>query len=782
MWGFGSDPTADRPHNSAITVCYELTEEVGTDLAKSQGNAVHPSRPFGDNTMTSYSGKNIKQSLKQGLFLFGVMAIAMGPGDNNDCGGGDEPDGTCEEVSDCEGLEPNIDCVGDWTCGAEGQCLFQCGSDPCADVLCEEGNQCIDGQCMPVIDPCATVDCAPGFTCSNGECQPDAQQCMGDGECGPGMHCSTSDGDCFGFDPGDCTGDEPCGVPAVCMGQCVPNTSECDNDAQCGAGEYCSFDNCFPGPGGFHDGDAPAAELYCPGVCEPVEEPTCDSDNECGPGQFCNFQAGPCWGSPTEPTDPDGNDAAFPADEYCPGICEDLPGGCSSDADCGEDQYCGCAGFANGLIACEPQCLPKNEGCIFDTECPGGHICEGGECLLVAQPCSYDGQCGDNEYCEFTECFGAAEPDCDPDQHPNCMIPPECTGFCAPNVQPNHCTSNADCGGDYVCEIQECWAEPMCDSEHGDCAIPNPEPCYGQCVPPTTSCWQDSDCGSHQVCQPSDCTMPTFPCEPGSDDCNGNDVGCPGVCVVAPPSGCTSDDQCGDGQHCLQPDCAVPFYCDADDADCIMPACEGICVDNEPGVCHYDGQLYPPGASFPADDGCNTCFCSDDGFVGCTEMACPPNGECNTNSDCGPNQECVATPCYCNPNDADCDLDSCPNFCVDVPGGGCGDDDSICADGYHCEETCFEACPGCMPGAPCPPCTQTCESQCVPDAPEPTECVVTGCSAHICAPEPMASTCEWADYYQCYQLAECGSDAAGQCGWQPNAAFVACMEQYGGPF
>jgi hypothetical protein len=37
--------------------------------------------------------------------------------------------------------------------------------------------------------------------------------------------------------------------------------------------------------------------------------------------------------------------------------------------------------------------------------------------------------------------------------------------------------------------------------------------------------------------------------------------------------------------------------------------------------CEYNGEVYADGTSFPADDGCNTCSCSD-GMVLCTQMAC----------------------------------------------------------------------------------------------------------------------------------------------------------------
>ena len=46
------------------------------------------------------------------------------------------------------------------------------------------------------------------------------------------------------------------------------------------------------------------------------------------------------------------------------------------------------------------------------------------------------------------------------------------------------------------------------------------------------------------------------------------------------------------------------------------------CWEIEVDVCTYDGKTYIAGAQFSDVDGCNSCFCSDDGGVGCTEMAC----------------------------------------------------------------------------------------------------------------------------------------------------------------
>ena len=82
------------------------------------------------------------------------------------------------------------------------------------------------------------------------------------------------------------------------------------------------------------------------------------------------------------------------------------------------------------------------------------------------------------------------------------------------------------------------------------------------------------------------------------------------------------------------------------------------------------------GDSFPADDGCNTCFCGKDGMVGCTEKACfqpppdpkplPPLGRsCLSNDDCG---EVLV----CSTSYGDCDSPCAPwEDCIEVCEGVC---------------------------------------------------------------------------------------------------------------
>lgn len=56
-------------------------------------------------------------------------------------------------------------------------------------------------------------------------------------------------------------------------------------------------------------------------------------------------------------------------------------------------------------------------------------------------------------------------------------------------------------------------------------------------------------------------------------------------------------------------------------------------------------------------------------------------------------------------------------------------------------------------------------------------CIVTGCSSHVCAPEPVMTTCEYAPSYACYRTARCERQADGQCGWTMTPELQRCLSQ-----
>ena len=129
-----------------------------------------------------------------------------------------------------------------------------------------------------------------------------------------------------------------------------------------------------------------------------------------------------------------------------------------------------------------------------------------------------------------------------------------------------------------------------------------------------------------------------------------------------------------------------------------------------------DPDQCQPGAVRPADDGCNSCVCEDDGSWSCTERGCPPG--------CGPDQVFVGGACLegCY-SDQDCgEGQSCTadDQCLQPPGDRDGADLAVCY-GY-CEPVEVEC-----PAIGCPPIE--CEFGTILDA--------HGCDTCQCAPPPM---------------------------------------------
>lgn len=54
-------------------------------------------------------------------------------------------------------------------------------------------------------------------------------------------------------------------------------------------------------------------------------------------------------------------------------------------------------------------------------------------------------------------------------------------------------------------------------------------------------------------------------------------------------------------------------------------------------------------------------------------------------------------------------------------------------------------------------------------------CVVSGCSSHICAEEKMITTCEFRPEYACYRKAQCARQTDGRCGWTRTAQLNRCL-------
>ncbi|MEZ4268929.1 MAG: Dickkopf N-terminal cysteine-rich domain-containing protein [Myxococcota bacterium] len=725
--------------------------------------------------------------------------------------------GTCEEIV------PSKVCYGDQDCGAGTHCSVS------------------DGVCMP------PPGCKPGMACPavcTGYCVEDGPTgCSDDSDCGKGEYCGCS------WDFAGAPDADPAGAAPPCFLQCLPIEEppvSCNDDSDCGKGEYCgcSWDfagapeapgdaafPCFlqcmpieePPPTCTSDADCgkgeycgcgpmpftPNALIACNLQCLPIEEPPvdCQTDSQCGPGQICQVACPDCF-CPFEGDPADPNFAPFPCDcGPCVGTCVDAPPEpCSTDADCGKGEYCGCGPFpagtpATALIACWQQCLPIEEPpveCSDDSECGPGQQCllacpscncpvdptdpnadplpcDCGPCFgycedLPPQPCTSDNDCGKGEICGCGP-WGGADP----------AGKIACFPQCIPDPAPTSCWQDSDCANGQVCNtIDYCNAPPGCGPDDACDAV-----CYGQCVDPAPAfCQSDADCKKGYACE---CGPIVF--SPTAL------IACLPQCVpVEPVTGqCLSDQECGPNAHCNTTDyCLTPPWCTAG-----MPCpavCYGLC-EAGPGEGTCSTTMPCPAGQQCDIEVCEGCACVPGEDCSCTDtMQCygtcsdaGPAYDCGADSDCKPGYYCavqVCSGCACPAGEPDCDCaiePSCKGYCkVATPQPTYCWDAMDCPAGQVCQLDAAQkpAAIPCTPedcGDPLPPPPA---GICV-DAPK-GECQATGCSGQICASEPMASTCEWQPWYACYKLAKCGAFGAdGACSWSENPEFIACMKDFG---
>lgn len=161
----------------------------------------------------------------------------------------------------------------------------------------------------------------------------------------------------------------------------------------------------------------------------------------------------------------------------------------------------------------------------------------------------------------------------------------------------------------------------------------------------------------------------------GGIDCSNVGCGAPPLCDVGctAPCGCCP---CGDGQH--QSVGGIDYVCAG---GCYAPVAQPIDAGPAP-ACSYGGRAYHVGDSFRAGDGCNTCFCSSAGTVGCTALACvcDPANETHQRSYTATDPAACATIRYVCPanttpfqNSCGCGCEqglACPDWFDCMPGSG----------------------------------------------------------------------------------------------------------------
>ncbi|MEE2789087.1 MAG: hypothetical protein VX589_17255, partial [Myxococcota bacterium] len=576
----------------------------------------------------------------------------------------DECEIRCQRRSDGD----RAACAGDRDCDrltAEtlDRCLLACEVTECPDVsnycaLVCNGEQTPD---IPLGCPIPACRC-PEVGCFDAECgmAPRPEPCP-DGQARD-IRCERGeDGQC-GWHAKDCEPGCPqdgflCG--AVCDGRDLP--------PDCAAPEFCPRcpdDRCAPGEFQCEDGACVTGEGVCDGrvTCrDGSDEVDCPDDVVCPSAlAICTTVC---------------------AGEQSPDIPDECPKPeCDCDGECRIDECPPAPRVAlcpNG----EPRsmvCERADGRCAWTVDVCPALACDDGEVELdgvCVRVCAGDNECLNGQVCNAGDAVCLRPPGCD--EAPNIPCVALCYGYCVPAEECSVDGSEIDCRR----LPPECPPGSLAEIR---------DRCYtGRCLTP-------DECRGEQ-CRPGD----TRPAEDGCNEC---------VCMDGGAWACTKR-ACPGGDVCNRD--GRPLICDG-----LPPACEPNTVPEIAFGCFTGACLSPEdcvpddrclvGEVRPADDGCNTCECNDEGRWLCTALVCD-------------------RPC----DDIECGLiglPACPNGqpplaeCIRQPNGVCGWQVERCEDPVCPEpaDLCRAECSGenidVPPGCPRPRCLPCDEDECGADA------------------------------------------------------------------
>jgi uncharacterized protein (TIGR03382 family) len=313
----------------------------------------------------------------------------------------------------------------------------------------------------------------------------------------------------------------------------------------------------------------------------PIEEIECTSDADCGSDEFCALVA-PAICELDEET----GDCLAPDESELSGFCAPLEDPqsdrCDSDSDCGPGFYC-----EQAFATCDVGCAADEE---CEVQCDDPEL-SGGTCveydILHDTDCFDNADCLPGFYCEYVDDPISPE------------VPP---GHCVQDVLEGECSSDEECGEGFRCEI----VDPGCqdtfeqDSElQEDCEY---QEAIGYCVEndvvhpiQPAGCMRDSDCGPDEFCSP--------------------DGYCEYNWVIPSPidESCYADEDCGPGGFCVN----SGFDC-VDGAECMMPAID------EPGYCEYDVEPMDESECIVAVYGMCVVYAGEDSEVSCDASSGAP--------------------------------------------------------------------------------------------------------------------------------------------------------------
>ena len=304
---------------------------------------------------------NISEAVmkKNALFAILLSAVIFAGCDKKNSSENDGPcDGvTCSDHGTCSDETGRAVCECDD--GFHNNGLLECIADEelCADVDCEEWENCLNGKCKPLDGRCNTKDdcsggaeCDEDHYCTNYDPCKDVD-CSGHGECKSGYgyeaeaYCECDEGyhadglECISNDaenPDDDT------VPAVCEGIDCGSHGKCIDD---GGEAACECDK------GYKTDGLNCVEDPCAGVaCEEWEE--CSTEGKCG------LKDGACVENDDCET-PDKCDIT--AHECIEDVC--------AEVSCGNGGICTIEG-GNAVCNCTNGFKPQGSACVADTNKP----------------------------------------------------------------------------------------------------------------------------------------------------------------------------------------------------------------------------------------------------------------------------------------------------------------------------------------------------------------------------------------------------------------------------
>ena len=613
--------------------------------------------------------------------------------------------------------------VWDPVCGCDGVTYSNACDAAAAGVSVDYAGECASAHCW------SNRDCGSNDYCFFHNCAAETGTCMPRPDACPRIWAPVCG--CDGTTYANSCEAARAGVSVDYEGECVAGPCASNND--CLSNEYCAkprggcdgTGTCQSRPQGCPeiwdpvcgcDGITYANECFAAMVGVSVEHSgecvtgTCTANNDCTADEYCAKAAGDC----------DGEGVCSARPQICPMIW---------------DPVCGCDGraYSNACIAAlagvnvnyEGECVvgacSSNEQCGGDEYCsmPTGN-CDGrGTCRTRPAACIqlWDPVCGCDGRTYSNDCFAAMaginvdhSGECEPVTTP-CRANADCE-------RDNYCAKDAgDCGGEGACQPRpqicpDVW-DPVCGCDGATYS----NACYaaragvnvdyaGQCEPVVTPCRLNEDCDADSYCAKS----------PGDCDGEGSCQPRPQICLDLwdPVCGCdgrTYSNACyaaaaginiayrGECEPVVIPcnsnnDCSQNTYCSKTSGNCDgQGTCQSrpdACIAVWDPVCGCDGVTYS-----------NACYAAMAGVSVDYQGQCEPVVTvCESGADCDQADD------YCAKSPADCDgrgtCQSRPQACPAVWDPVCG------CDGVTYSNACYAAMAGagvdyqgpCLPGGP----------------------------------------------------------------------------------